>query len=431
MRFGGTADDRGIDVLEDPGGDVLLVGTFNGDAGFGGPVLPCAGLGDVFVARYDAAGNHRWSKGWGDAQDQTGVGLALDPAGDVFVTGNMRGVLDFGAPTAALTSAGQADVFLAKLTSAGVPIWAKSFGDAGQQRVLGHPIAADGAGGVVLAGVFQGSLDLGGGHVLTAAGTASDDVFLARFDGNGAALWAHGWGDAQAQTARAVTVSASGRIALVGSFQGVMDFGGGHTLASAGGNDAFVVVFDAAGGFLWGKRFGDAAEQETRAAAFDAAGNLWIAGNYQGAVDLGAGAMTAAGTGTNVFLGLFDPQGNLLRAQRYGDGVGNGQSARGLRVGPTGNVVFGGEFTGGLDFGQGPLTSAGVTDLFLAELTPALTPVFASRWGDASAQFLNALALGAGGTILLTGQFGGSVDFGANPLGSAGGLDVFVARINP
>jgi hypothetical protein len=430
MRFGSALDDRGLDVVEDASGDVLLLGAFGADASFGGPVLTCAGPGDVFLARYDAAGNHKFSKAWGDGQDQAGLGLALDAAGDVFIAGNLRGGIDFGAPTAALTSAGQIDVFLAKLGPTGAPLWAKSFGDAAIQRVLGHPLAADGAGGVVLTGVFQGTLAFGGAAA-PLVGAGGDDLFLARFDGAGNALWARGWGDALVQTARAVAVAPSGRIALVGAFQGTLDFGAGHTLTSAGGNDAFVVVVDAAGTYLWARRFGDAAEQETRALAFDAAGDLWIAGNYQGSIDLGAGVMSASGTGTNIFVALLDAQGNTLKAQHYGDGSGTGQSMRALRVGPSGNLVLGGEFTGSLDFGSGPLTSAGSTDVFLAELTPALSPVFAARYGDGSAQWLNALSLGAGGTILVTGQLLGTLDFGKTPLTSAGGLDVYLARIAP
>ena len=73
---------------------------------------------------------------------------------------------------------------------------------------------------------------------------------------------------------------------LTGYFAGSVDFGGG-ALASAGGTDIYVVKFGKNGNYLWSKRFGDDEDQEGMSVAVDDSGNVWVAGDFFGAVDFG------------------------------------------------------------------------------------------------------------------------------------------------
>ncbi|HUN81537.1 MAG TPA: hypothetical protein VMV81_08520 [Phycisphaerae bacterium] len=59
---------------------------------------------DIFLAKFDASGNHLWSKRFGDSLSQIGAAIAVDLAGSVWIAGSFLGSLDFrGGP---LTSAG-------------------------------------------------------------------------------------------------------------------------------------------------------------------------------------------------------------------------------------------------------------------------------------------------------------------------------------
>jgi hypothetical protein len=111
-RAGGTGDDaaRGIAVS---GGGLVVTGAFQGTVDFGGGALTSVGSGDQFVARYDAAGGHLWSRRFGGAGYQYGAGVALDRGGNPFVCGYFQNATDFG--TGALASAGLYDGFVARL----------------------------------------------------------------------------------------------------------------------------------------------------------------------------------------------------------------------------------------------------------------------------------------------------------------------------
>jgi hypothetical protein len=97
----------------------------------------------------------------------------VDAAGNIVVIGDVSGSVDFGGGT--LTSAGTgSDVFVASFDGGGTLRWAKIFSS--PAALHGLTIAADPTCHVLVAGGFQGALDLGG--VPLWSGTARD-VFVA------------------------------------------------------------------------------------------------------------------------------------------------------------------------------------------------------------------------------------------------------------
>ena len=138
---------RGVALVQ---GGPVITGTFAGAVNFGGGALTSIGAnGDLFVARYDALGNHLWSRRFGDASAQTGVSVAVTPQNEVVVVGDFAGTLVLGGAT--LTSLGQTDVFVAKFDAGGNPIWARAFGDPSAQT----------AGGVAIGSMLNGSSKAG------------------------------------------------------------------------------------------------------------------------------------------------------------------------------------------------------------------------------------------------------------------------------
>jgi hypothetical protein len=235
-RFGDVAGQTAAAVAVDSAGNMVFTGTLNGAADFGGGLLTSAGLGDVFVAKLDGAGNHLWSKSFGDAADQLGTGIAVNALDDVIVTGYAAGAtLSFGGPN--LVNQGGDDAFLVQLDPAGNHLWSRLFGGPGNQRGLG--VAVDPAGNVVMTGLLASTADFGGG-VLTSAGLA--DIVVARYDSTGAHLWSKIFGDPAYQFARSVAAAPNGDSIVAGLSLGPVDFGGGP-VAGAGGEDIFLVRF--------------------------------------------------------------------------------------------------------------------------------------------------------------------------------------------
>jgi hypothetical protein len=94
-------------------------------------------------------------------------------------------------------------------------------------------------------------------------------------------------------------------------------------------------------------------------------GAIFLAGNVNGSVDLGGGELVSAG-GDDVLVASFDAAGDYRWAKLSGDG--DDQDALGLSVDPAGHVIVIGEFKSTVDFGCGPLVSAGGSDAFVVEL---------------------------------------------------------------
>src|SRR5262249_11004874 len=113
LGVGGPADDQGRGIAVGRDGSSVVVGDFSGTVDFGGGSLTAAGTGkDAFVAKYSSAGQLLWVRALGGIQDDVAYGVALGGSGNVMVVGTFNGVASFGGVP--LTSAGQRDGFVAR-----------------------------------------------------------------------------------------------------------------------------------------------------------------------------------------------------------------------------------------------------------------------------------------------------------------------------
>ncbi len=110
----------------------------------------------------------------------------------------------------------------------------------------------------------------------------------------------------------------------------------------------------------------------------------------------------------------------------YGDS--GTQSFWVVKFDPTGDVVATGSFQSSTDFGGGALNSAGGWDIFLAKLDGAGNHIWSQRFGSTGDQILTGMDVDVVGNIVITGYFFGSIDFGGGVLTSAGNTDFFVAK---
>lgn len=94
--------------------NILLTGGFSDLVDFGGGSLSNAGGLDIFAVKFDAAGNHLWSKSFGDSKDQVGVDIYADGnSNSVTVLGELGSDLDFAG--GALRNSGSYDIFSVRL----------------------------------------------------------------------------------------------------------------------------------------------------------------------------------------------------------------------------------------------------------------------------------------------------------------------------
>jgi hypothetical protein len=229
-------------VAVGPSGEVAVTGALNcdapGDVDLGGGVLPEQGLFDVFVVKYDALGNHVWSRSYGGPDFDQGDAIAVDGAGDVIFATYFyyeSGPIDFGG--------GPLDPPLAvvKLDALGNHVWSLGHApnlDAGHATAM----AVDAAGTTYVAVNFIGdhwnfhgcgaiSPDPNAETLAVIGLDPAGNVVACRRSGPGAP------GDHDA--VYGMGLGGAGTLVVGGSFIGSIDFGsGGVQSASQQGGDA-------------------------------------------------------------------------------------------------------------------------------------------------------------------------------------------------
>ncbi|WP_437727001.1 hypothetical protein [Sorangium sp. So ce861] len=282
-------------------------------------------------------------------------------------------------------------------------VWSKGFTSATEifvKSVAVDPKTQD----IVLTGDLRRTLDFGGGPL---ASTGSADIMLAKFGPDGTHQWSKRFGDASSQSGNGVVIDASGAIYLAGTVSGAIDLGNGPIMA-AGDSDALLAKFDPEGNLMWAKLFGDAEMQRATSIALTSAGQVVVGGSYNGAIDLGGGALMAT-MDTDGWVARFDASGFHSKSLRFG-GTGF-EEVVGVAVDSKGNILLTGTFDGTIDFGvAGTFTSAGDDDVFHAKLTPSGSPIWARRWGDAASQDALDIAVTPSDEVVVSGRLVGAIE---------------------
>jgi len=184
-QMGGTGIDYGTSISLDAAGNIYTTGYFSQtadfDPGTGTSDLISAGLTDIFILKLDAAADFVWAKGMGGTQNDQSYSISHDASGNVYTTGYFQGTADFdpGSATSNLTSAGNYDLFIAKLNTAGNFVWATQIGGTGADQ--GSSITLDASGNIYTTGYFQVTADFDPGSAtfnLTSLG--GTDIFISK-----------------------------------------------------------------------------------------------------------------------------------------------------------------------------------------------------------------------------------------------------------
>jgi hypothetical protein len=176
----------------------------------------------------------------------------------------------------------------------------------------------------------------------------------------------------------------------------------------------------------WAKCFGGTDSDQGKAVAQDGGGNTVVVGTFRGTIDLGGGPLTSAGL-SDMFIAKFTPGGVHLWSKRFGGA--NDDVPSSVALDANGNIFVGGSFYGTTDLGGGLLSGAGGNDMFVAKYSASGTYQWAKRLGGAGSDVVRSLAVDTSGNVIITGYFSGSpVNLGGSDLYGSGGFTVFLAK---
>ncbi|NUQ75039.1 MAG: hypothetical protein HUU21_15925 [Polyangiaceae bacterium] len=402
----------------DKAGNVIVAGAMKGTVDFGGGPITSPPNGAYFVTKMDAGGKHLWTKLFGESTDQS-ISVNTDADGNVLIACSSSAKIDFGGGF--LYGAGSSDVFIAKLSNDGDHLWSNVFGDAGYDRVSSIGVSSQNT--IVIAGDFSGTITFGA-ETLTNNDNFTD-IFTAGLTSNGSIAWAKNYSCTASLGAVRMALRTDDTIILGGVFFGKeVSFGGG-ALPSAGGTEIYVAALDPMGKHIWSKRFGGPDTQALLGLAVDPLGNVLLGGHFNAPFDLGGTTLPFMG-GSDAFVAKLGTSGEHLWSKRFGDAAV--QSTMVIAADAIGNVLIGGTMSGTVDFGGGPLT-ANDQDISLVALRPDGAHAWSRRYGGSDTQEINAAVVDNTGNVLIAGNLKGYLNFGGAPLTSAGLTDIFIAKL--
>ena len=421
--FGAVDVQSAEQVTFDEKGAILLAGLFRGSINFGlGPISNNTGETGpaAYLARLDGDGTPLFSFGLGQAKGALCRGLASS-AGTTVVVGSFGKEVDLGKGTitSKMTDGSfQNDSFVATYGETGGAQWAFSIGQSGVYAAVGA-VATDSKGRIFLGGQIQGK---------TALGPASPDentgrVWLTSLQQDQTVDFAVGIENSQGITVRGMAIGPDGRLVVAAELFGEASLGGDIFTAPVDKRMVVVGTFDAQGKHQWSASYADPMyDFSVNGLSVSTDGSVWVVGSAT--AYLPGDVYDAQGLAMRFKPGAKAPEWTRL-LQGKGD-----QFLTSVVAHPDGGAVATGYFQEELlQAGKPLLQGAQGLDAVVLGLSVEGNARVLAHWGGPDDQVALGVALSSKKRLAFTGYYSGSVDFGAGPLtsaGEAGNSDAFL-----
>jgi hypothetical protein len=381
--LGGSLNDYGTGIAVDSAGNAYVTGATNStDFPTANPLQgPCHEVGCAFVAKLNPAGSALvYSTYLGGTGGATGNGIAVDSAGNAYVTGyaglDFPTVNPFQGTCHVLSSGNCLTAFVATLNPAGSALVYSTY-LGGSEFEEGHGIAVDSAGNAYVTGETW-STDFPTANPLQPSLGGSENAFVAKFNPAGSALvYSTYLGGSGYDSGNAIALDSSGNAYVTGSTSSI-NFPTANPLQPSyggGASNAFVAQLNPAGNALVYSTYLGSEGAFGSAIAADSAGNAYVAGNADSAFPTVNALQPCRFSG---FVAMFSPTGSALVYSTCLGGQSNSgyENASGVAVDASGNAYVTGS-TNSFDFVTAsplqPSYGGGPSDAFVAKIVATVT----------------------------------------------------------
>ena len=440
---GGNGREHSNDITSDVYGNVYVTGGYSSPAISFDTILLINPSNpyfkDIFIVKYDPNGNVLWAKSEGGYNTDEGLGIALDPAGDIFITGTFDGFVSFDGDTVFNNGINYKDIFIVKHNASGNVLWAKSAGSTGND--FSNDIAVDASGNSYLTGSFGNpSIDFNGTIFTNGTGR---DVFVTKYDPLGNVIWARRTLGNGNDESKQIGIGENNNIYISGNFMSPqIDFGGiilNNSDPSGLTSDSFIAKYDSSGTLIWAHSFGGLLGDGCEYIYVDTNGVSFITGYFSSpTINLGGITLTnsnAAGGTNNIFVAKLDSSGNSFWAKSATGN--NGDVGIGLDVDLNGNSYVTGYFNSDtISFGSIDLLQTGLgsssEDMFVVKYNSAGQELWAlSVGGTTDRERGSGIIVDQSSNCYVTGYFESNpLFFGAIPVVNYNNEDFFLAKLD-
>ena len=339
-------------IAVDSSGNAYVTGVFRQTALFGSTNLTSSGESDIFIAKLSSNGSWQWVIKAGGSSYDWGYGIAVDSSGNAYITGRFGGTATFGNTN--LTTNSYAEIFVAKASKSGSWQWAVKADGSGNQDA--HAIAVDSSGNAYISGQL-GYRSSFGSTTLTA--NTGNEIYIAKLSSIGSWQWAVQVG----ASGKGIAVDSVGNIYVTGVFNENATFGNTH-LTSSGDYDIFISKLSNNGSWQWAVNAGGSSEDEVYGIAVDSRGNAYVTGVFNETATFGNTNLTSSGE-FDIFISKLSSDGSWQWVIKAGGS--SDDYSRGIAVDSISNVYFTGYFEKTATFGNTNLTSSGKYDIFISK----------------------------------------------------------------
>jgi len=365
--------------------------------------------------------------------------------------------------------------------------WIFNSGGSGDDQAVA--VTTDGSGNVYVAGYFTGTVSFGTTS-LTSAG--DKDMFLVKLNSSGTIQWAKKGGGTAADQAIDIKCDASNNIYTLGSHEGSATFGT-TTIDNADGAKSFITKWDNSGNVLSVVNLGGYGKSFT----LDASGNIYLASVYSGTIkvittshtshgldDAYIAKITAAGSESwvktmwstdgnetpiaitltpgdsilvtgrfgatlnfdgstsvtannggasneDLLLVKYANDGSFVWYKQFDGSMANYSAPKSLITDVDGNIYIAGSYLTSINFFLNYFTTAGGSDLFIAKLASnGASAVWAKKVGGTGADAALTLGLDASNNVYFTGYYTGVLAFETATLPNSGNSNIYLAKYN-
>lgn len=423
VKAGGIENDYVNSIEVDRFGNSYVTGKFKDSISFGSTSLINSGLWSVYIAKYDSQGELLWDRIVASDSLMSVSSMDIDNDGNIAIVGQYKGTASFYGKTIHkdITSNGDFDIFVAKLNEVGEIIWANTLGGPGVDYCGG--VSNDNNGSVYLTGDFHVSpFQYSSSKIFVAKyDEAGNNSWLTTENSSGSNHFALG-----------LKTDKSGNSYVTGQFFNRIAFDSTTVIDAGNNPELniFIAKFDSFGKAVWGQKAGAASGYcGSNAIDIDVEGNAYITGFYHGTILFGSKSITGTSGGANdVFVAKYNKNGiNEWVSTSKGAGL-----AKCISVHDNGSILVSGDFSNSITFGTTTLSTLGLNDIFVTELNPSGNYIWATEFGGLKTDNIKSAKFGINGIYLTGNftdviHFGSSLSL----IDSSSTLsDVFVSKLN-
>ncbi len=264
-------------VTTDAAGNIYVTGAYSSlSVTLGNDTLTNIAYSDILIVKYNTSGQVMWARSAGGNWNDFATSIKTDADGNVYITGYFNSpTITFDTIT--LTNVSVNNIFIAKYTSAGNVIWAKTAAGPTATDCEATSLAIDADGNTYITGYYNNATLTFDPVTITNSG--SDDIFVVKYDPSGNVLWAKSTGNSGTEQGFSITTDPSGNVYVAG-------FSNDDTLTLNGvtlKGKVLVVKYDKYGSVVWGQALASSSTCDllkATAILADAAGNVYVAGDF-------------------------------------------------------------------------------------------------------------------------------------------------------